>query len=133
MIRTESLTRQVLDLSGTAFSADSPPGSYSGQSVAANTTETWPSRLTPTTGFPEARPSSTWRLLLPVAASSDPKRSVQTMVRTMDQQSGRSGCGFKKPGPVRSKFWAAAKAVRCPGKAARCPENQKLSAKGQSA
>ncbi|KAG0137700.1 hypothetical protein HOY82DRAFT_597514 [Tuber indicum] len=45
----------------------------------------------------------------------------------------QSGRGFKKPGPVRSKFLAAAKAARCPGKAARCPENQKLSAKGQSA
>ncbi|KAG0138515.1 hypothetical protein HOY82DRAFT_631039 [Tuber indicum] len=29
--------------------------------------------------------------------------------------SGQSGPGFKKPGPVRSKFWAAAKAWRHPG------------------
>ena len=34
---------------------------------------------------------------------SDPKRPVQTIVRTMGRQSGQSGRGFQKPGSVRPK------------------------------
>ncbi|KAG0134964.1 hypothetical protein HOY82DRAFT_601525 [Tuber indicum] len=53
-------------------------------------------------------------------------------------QSGRNSGRPPKPGGAQATAGSSlgatlAKAVRCPGKAARYPENQKLSAKGQSA